>query len=98
MPPDDCCEMKRLYVHPRGRGVGLGRALLNAIVAEATRIGYREIRLDTLPTMDSVTALYRGEGVMLIPPYYDTPVEGTIFMARTLTNKLANPPSASSRK
>lgn len=71
---------------------------LNATVAEATRIGYREIRLDTLPTMDSVTALYRGEGFELIPAYYDTPVEGTIFMARTLTNNLANPPSASSRK
>lgn len=98
MPPDDCCEMKRLYVHPRGRGVGLGRALLNAIVAEATRIGYREIRLDTLPTMDAAIALYRGEGFELIPAYYDTPVEGTIFMARTLTNNLANPPGASSRK
>jgi ribosomal protein S18 acetylase RimI-like enzyme len=90
--PEGCCEMKRLYVHPRGRGLGLGRALLNAIVAEATRIGYQEMRLDTLPTMDAAIALYRGEGFVPIPPYYDTPIEGTIFMARTLTNNLAPPP------
>jgi GNAT superfamily N-acetyltransferase len=78
------CEMKRLYVVPAGRGIGLGKALVNAIVGEARRIGYREMRLDTLPTMASALGLYRRAGFVPTEPYYDTPVEGTIFLALAL--------------
>ena len=79
-----CCEMKRLYVSPRRRGLGLGRALIDAIIGEAVRIGYREMRLDTLPTMVEAIALYRKAGFMPIQPYYDTPLAGTIFLGRSL--------------
>jgi ribosomal protein S18 acetylase RimI-like enzyme len=82
--PAGRCEMKRLYVVPRGRGLGLGAALIEAVIAAAIRIGYREIRLDTLPTMAAAIALYRAAGFSPIAPYYDTPVAGTVFLARTL--------------
>jgi ribosomal protein S18 acetylase RimI-like enzyme len=82
--PDGCCEMKRLYVPPRGRGLGLGRALVDAVIGEAVRIGYREMRLDSLPTMVEAIALYREAGFEPIAPYYATPVEGTIFLGRRL--------------
>ena len=81
---DGCCEMKRLYVSPRARGLGLGRALVNAIIREASRMGYREMRLDTLPTMVAAITLYREAGFVPIPPYYDTPLVGTIFLGRPL--------------
>jgi len=79
------CEMKRLFVAPEGRGVGLGRALVRAIVASAARIGYSEVRLDTLATMHEAQALYRSEGFQAIAPYYITPVAGTLFMGRSLS-------------
>ncbi|MBI4922395.1 MAG: GNAT family N-acetyltransferase [Devosia nanyangense] len=84
LEPAGCCEMKRLYVAPYGRGLGLGRALVEAIVGEAARLGYREIRLDTLPTMTEALSLYARSGFESVPAYYDTPIAGTIFLARTL--------------
>ncbi len=81
---DGCCEMKRLYVAPEGRGLGVGKALINAVVLEATRIGYREIRLDTLPSMAAAISLYRKQGFKAIAPYYQTPLAGTIFLGRPL--------------
>jgi GNAT superfamily N-acetyltransferase len=82
--PEGCCEMKRLYVSPQGRGTGLGKALVDAVVREARRIGYLEVRLDTLGTMIEALALYRNAGFMPIEPYYDTPITGTVFLARRL--------------
>ncbi|MBX6745300.1 MAG: GNAT family N-acetyltransferase [Acetobacteraceae bacterium] len=85
MPFEGCCEMKRLYVSPPGRGLGLGRALVEAAIGEAVRIGYREMRLDTLPFMAEAIALYRKTGFVPVEPYYDTPLAGTIFLGRRLT-------------
>jgi ribosomal protein S18 acetylase RimI-like enzyme len=87
--PPDCCEMKRLYVAPEGRGTGLGRCLVEAVVAAAERIGYREMRLDTLPSMTGAIALYRKLGFEPMPAYYATPVTGTIFMRRVLNGARA---------
>ena len=82
--PPGCCEMKRLYVAPEGRGYGLGKGLVETLVSVAERIGYREMRLDTLPTMTDAQALYRKLGFEVIGPYYETPIAGTIFMRRWL--------------
>jgi ribosomal protein S18 acetylase RimI-like enzyme len=82
------CEMKRLYVSPAARGLGLGRALLAAVLAEAERLGYCEIRLDTLPTMVAAIAMYRQAGFVPVAPYYDTAPAGTLFLARRLDDRV----------
>ena len=81
---DSGCEMKRLYVAPGGRGRGLGHALIDAIIAEAVRIGYGEMRLDTLPAMTEALALYRRAGFVPTKPYYASPLPGAIFLRRSL--------------
>jgi putative acetyltransferase len=74
------CEMKRLYVKPGFRGLGIGRSLAQAIVAEARQIGYTCMRLDTVPSMRPAQALYRSLGFQEIPPYRYNPIEGATFM------------------
>jgi len=82
--PAGCCEMKRLYVAPAGRGLGVGRTLVEAILNQARRMGYREMKLDTLPSMKAAVALYRQFGFEPIPAYYDTPIAETAFFRRGL--------------
>jgi hypothetical protein len=55
---------------------------LATLPVEALRIGYNEIRLDTLPTMAAAASLYKNAGLVPIAPYYETPIAGTPFLAR----------------
>ena len=84
LPEAGACEMKRLYIAPSTRGMGLGRALAVAAIDAAKRAGYRTMRLDTLPPMVSAQGLYRSLGFEATPAYYNTPVPDTLFMRKTL--------------
>jgi len=77
---DSVCEMKRLYVRSEFRSRKLGRQLAEAIIAEARRIGYGAMRLDTLPSMAAARALYQTLGFRAIPRYNDNPSEGVIYL------------------
>ena len=82
---EDTAELKRLYVRPAGRGHGLGRKLTTHALGIARRLGYRRVRLDTLPTMTEAHALYRALGFREIPAYRHNPVPGTVFLEYDLS-------------
>ncbi|MDF1794228.1 MAG: GNAT family N-acetyltransferase [Thalassobaculaceae bacterium] len=79
------CEMKRLYVRPSGRGLGLGRRLAEAAMASAREAGFTAMVLDTLPSrMGDAVAMYAKLGFNPRAAYYATPIEETIFLERPL--------------
>jgi putative acetyltransferase len=79
------CEMKRLYVRPGDRGKGLGRILVERIIAEARAIGYTRMRLDTIESaMQDAVELYRRMGFQEIAPYSTIPLESALWMERVL--------------
>ncbi len=74
-------EMKRLYVRPNFRGLGLGRTLAERILSEAASIGFQCIRLDTVAgKMDDAIVLYRRLGFREIEPYRENPIAGALYM------------------
>ena len=75
---DTRCEAKRFYVRPEFRHRGIGRALLDWVIAEARAIGYRELRGDTMPVMERALAMYDSIGFERTGPYLENPTPGAI--------------------
>jgi len=79
-------EIKRLYVRPGTRGLGLGRLLVAEIVARGRSIGYRTLRLDTIRgLMVGAERVYQEVSFVEIPPCYDSPIEGAVYYELRLT-------------
>jgi ribosomal protein S18 acetylase RimI-like enzyme len=85
------CEMKRLYVKPELRNLGIGQTIVEHIIREARCLGYARMRLDTVPSMARARALYTKLGFKSIAPYRFNPIEGAVFMELQLsTEELSN--------
>ena len=77
---DDVGEIKRLYVAPAARGRGLGRVLVERIIAGAKQLGYRGLLLDTLPFMKEAQSLYLSMGFKPTTAYRFNPIAGSAFL------------------
>ena len=83
--PPKTCEMKRFFVTPTGRGKGIGAALIKRACDEARGMGYATVKLDTLPEkMGRAVELYTRLGFVECERYYDTPIQGTLFLEKDL--------------
>jgi len=82
---DGICEMKRLFLREIARGSGIGSELIERLIAEARKIGYTKMRLDTFPPkMGKAVKLYEFHGFYEIPPYYDNPYDDVLYMEKVL--------------
>ncbi len=82
---DEICEMKRLYLREDFRGQGIGKRLIERLIADAREIGYKIMRLDTYPPkMGKAVKLYESHGFTAIPLYYNNPHNGVLFMELVL--------------
>lgn len=66
---DTRAELKRMYVEPGSRGLGLGRRLLEALETEARRLGYAAVVLETGDRQPEALGLYASAGYEPIPCY-----------------------------
>ena len=76
----NACEIRRLYVRPVHRGLGLGRRLAEAQMDFARIQGYSCMLLDTLSEMEAARALYEDLGFQEVPPYYFNPIAGAHYL------------------
>lgn len=77
-------EMRRLYVRPAYRSVGVGYTLVEQIIASAREAGYGRLILNTLPAMSHALALYRRFGFREVTPYVNEPSSGVIYLGLAL--------------
>ena len=66
-------EIKRMWIHPGWRGLGLGRRLVDHLEHLAAGIGYRRVVLDTNDTLDEAIAMYGALGYEPTERYNDNP-------------------------
>lgn len=83
-------EVKRMYVRPSSRGIGLGRAMLDRLIGRARDCGYESVRLDSPDFLIAAHALYRSSGFKDIEPYAESEIPDEykrhwVFMERSLS-------------
>jgi putative acetyltransferase len=91
VPPSvarDAWELKRLWVRSEGRGLGVGRALTQAVLDRAIVAARKAVYLDTVPAaMPSAHRLYLEMGFEPCAPYNDNPVQGLAYMVKSLPER-----------
>lgn len=83
---DGFAEVKRVYVHPRTRGMGLARKLMAHIEDEMRREGFRLARLETGVAQPEALGLYRALGYQTCGAFGDYPADDplSVFMEKRL--------------
>ena len=87
---ESVCEMKRLFVRPEFRRMGLGRQLAQTAIDVACQLGYSLMRLDTLDRLTEAMRLYESLGFRRTEPYYRNPLPGAVYWELDSREKRGN--------
>ena len=86
----DKAELKRMYTLPEYRGQKIGKELLNKAIQMATKLGYEQLLLDTLPEMQAAIKLYHDFGFTEGSAYRFNPFDEAIYMQLDLSPSREN--------
>ena len=81
--PLSTCELKRMFVLKRYRGLGIGQMMLDVVFNYAKKLGYSNIYLYSSRDLQTARKLYLKNGFVSIPRYNDD-YRADVFMARKL--------------
>jgi len=79
------CEMKRLYVRPQFRTHQIGKALVEQLLKDASALGYKKMKLDTLQKLQAAISLYKKTGFVETTAYYENPLDEVMYMEQILS-------------
>ena len=82
----DYAEIKRIFVSPQARGLGVGRKLLETLETEARQLGFNSLRLETGIYQPEALALFRAMGFVPRLSFGDYPdnAPNSIFMEKRI--------------
>ncbi len=60
--PPDTCELVKMYLLPKARGLGLGKTLIEKCMEAAKENGFKKIYLETMPELKQAMKVYEKSG------------------------------------
>jgi len=60
--PEGCTELVKFYISEKGRGKGIGKALLEKTIESAKELGYSQIYLESIPEFSTAVSIYEKQG------------------------------------
>ena len=78
------CEMKRMYVRTNFRKHGIENKLIEELLNDAKRMGYKTMVLDTLERLQPAINLYSKHGFVSTSAYYKNPLPNVVYMVKVL--------------
>ena len=67
-PTSKVCELRKMYLAQSVRGVGLGKKMLHRLLAEAKKLGFQQVTLETASVLKNAIILYQGAGFLPYQP------------------------------
>ena len=71
--PEETCELVKMYLLPKARGLGLGKTLIEKVLAFAKESGYKNVYIETMPELKQAMKVYEKFGFR----YLDGPMGNT---------------------
>lgn len=70
---ENTCKLRKMYLAPQVRGIGLGKQMLECAIDDARKLGFKTMILETMTIMSDAIRLYTRRGFKLIEKQPESP-------------------------